>query len=120
AITQMRERSSDAIIAPRAILLGHAHHQRLQLLADLWPPKSLTRLGAVKLLSNQGAVPGQDRIGCDEGRNLCQRPLAQLLPNLRQRLPLPITEPYTALELFAEDPVFCHQVFVAQEKFLVH
>ena len=26
-IAQMRERSSDAIIAPRTILLGHAHHQ---------------------------------------------------------------------------------------------
>ena len=97
-IAQMRERSSDAIIAPRAILLGHAHHQCLQLLADLWSPKSLALLGAVKLLSHQGAVPGQDRMGCDKGRNLFQRPLAQLLPNLRQRLSLPITEPYTALE----------------------
>src|SRR5262245_18213482 len=82
-IAQMRERSSDAIIGPRAILLGHAHYQRLQFLADLWSPKSLALLGTVKLLSNSGAVPGQDRIGWDEVRNLFQYALAHPLPNLR-------------------------------------
>lgn len=33
-VTQMRQGTRNAIIAPAAILLGHAHHQVLKLLVD--------------------------------------------------------------------------------------
>ena len=77
-------------------------------------------MGAVKLLCDQLAVPGQDGGGFDNSRDFFQHRLTPLLTNCRQRFPLPITEPYTALDLFAEDPVFWHQILVAQEECLVH
>ena len=55
----------NAIIAPRAVLLCHTHHQGLQPVVDRGAAPSLALLGAIKLLGREFAVPAENRIGCD-------------------------------------------------------
>jgi hypothetical protein len=81
-IAQMHQSSGNTIVAPRAIFLGHAQDQILEGLIDLRSPERLAVPGAVELLCHQLAVPGQNRLGFDNGRDLCQRLLTQLLTNL--------------------------------------
>src|SRR6266850_2271372 len=119
-VAQIGQGSHDAVIAPRAILLRHAHHQGLQLCRDLRASKRLALLGTIELLGHQLAVPREDRVGCDDAGDLRQRLLAQLLSNLGQGLALAITQAYTTVDLVAQDAIFGHQVLVAQQEFLIH
>jgi hypothetical protein len=48
-------------------------------------------LGAVKLLGDQFAAPGEEGVRCDDGGDVCQGFVAQLLADLRQGLALAIT-----------------------------
>ena len=63
---QVGQSADDAVIAPGAILPGHADNQRFELLVDFGTAWRLPRLGAVKLLGDQFAVPGQDGVGFDD------------------------------------------------------
>lgn len=119
-IAQVRQGADDAIITPRAICLRHADDQCFQLLVDLWASWSLPMLGALKFPSDQLPVPRQDRIGCDDRGDLCQRLLAQLLANGLQGFPFAIAQPHAALYLVAEDTVLRHQRLVPEEEVLVH
>ena len=87
---------------------------------DFWSPRGLALLGAVKLLGHKlrcqaRIVSGVTRVAISSNARL-----PSFFPISASVFRSPITEPYTPLDLFAEDPVFCHQVFVAQEEFLVH
>ncbi len=75
---------------------------------------------AIKLLGDQFAVPAEDGVRFDDRGDVCQGFLAQLVADLRQGLALAITQPYTALELIAEQAIFGHQILMTQEELLVH
>ena len=75
--------ADDPVIAPGAILLRHTHDQGLQLRVDPGAARSLTLLGAIKLLGDQFAVPGEDSVRFDDRGDFRQRFLAQLLADLR-------------------------------------
>ena len=72
----------DPVIAPRAILLGHADDQRLQLLGNHGATGSLALCGAIKLLGHELAVPTENGVGLDDRRHFRQRLLAQLLADV--------------------------------------
>ena len=105
--------SHDAVIAPRAIVLGHADHQGCQLLVDLRTAWSLPLQGAVTLLGDQGAVPGEDGVRFDDRGDFLQGFLAQLLANLGQGLALAIAQAYTTFALVAKHAMFGHEVCIA-------
>jgi hypothetical protein len=119
-IPKMGQGADDTVIAPRAVLLGHAYHEGLQLLVNLRAAWSLALLGAIEFLSDELAVPGKNGLGCNDRRHLLQRLLAQLLANLGQAPSLRISQLDTTSELLAQDTVFRHQVFVVQQEFLMH
>src|SRR5215813_3989898 len=64
-ITQMPQSPHNAVIAPRAILLGETHDQGLEFWIDLGASKRLALLGSVKLLRDELPMPCQ---------NLCLQP----------------------------------------------
>jgi hypothetical protein len=74
------------VIAPRAVLSGHPHHQVLDLFVDAGTATRLARLGGIHLLVGEFAVPRQDGIGRGNGGNLFQCLLAQLRTNLGKLL----------------------------------
>src|SRR5713101_8617306 len=87
-IAQVGEGAHDAVVAPGAILPCYADNQRFELLVDFGTAWRLALLRAVKLLSDQFAVPGEDGGGFDNGGDLRQRLLPQLFPDLGQGLAL--------------------------------
>ena len=77
-------------------------------------------LGAIELLRDELTVPGQDGVRLDDRGYLCQSLLAQLLADLGEGFPLPVSQVDAAGDLLAEKPVLRHQVLVAEQEFLVH
>ena len=119
-IAQMGQDTSDPIITPRAVLLGHADHQGLQLVIHFGAPGGLTLRGAIGLLGDQLAVPREDGVGCDDCGHLGQCLLSQPLPDLGEGLALPITQPHTPWDLLAQEPIFCHEILLAQQELVIH
>src|SRR5256885_12710552 len=111
-VSEIGQCSHNPIIAPRTIFLGYADNQGLQLCSNLRTSKGLALLGAIELLGHQLAVPGEDRVGCDDACDLRQRLLAQLLANLGQNLALTIAQVYPACDLEAQHAVFSPSILV--------
>ena len=73
----------------------------------------------VTLLRHEFTVPAENRVGFDDRRHVLEGLLAQLLADHGEGLALAITQPEATFELVAEDAVFRHQIFVAQQQFLI-
>jgi hypothetical protein len=100
-VAQVGQGSLDSPVAPISILGSHTYHQLPDLLLRTRPAWA-TSLAAIVLLSDQPAVPGQERCrGHHRGQFLQQTP-AQLLGPDRQTSTLVVveTEPL-AFELLA-------------------
>src|SRR6266851_1200090 len=82
-------------------------------------PWGLALLGAVKLLCDQCAMPGEDGVRFDDFRHFRQRLLPQLLADLGEGLALAIAQAYTTFDLVAQDAIFGHQVLIAQQQCLI-
>src|SRR5689334_19618584 len=102
-IAQVGQRADDPVIPPGAVLLGHAHHQGLDLLVDRGTAGSLALLGTVKLFGDQCAMPGEDGVRFHDRCHFRQCLLPQLLADLGQGPALAITQPEAPLYLIAED-----------------
>ncbi len=118
-ISQVLQGARDAVIAPGAILLGHAHHQVLQLLVYAGSSWRGPVLRAIKLLRHELTMPGQNRVGLHDGGNLLQRLLAQLLADLCEGFALAVGQVDPSLDLLTQDAVLRRQVFVAEQEGLV-
>src|SRR5215510_8570622 len=76
-------------------------------------------LGTITRLVRTHTVPHQDRVGFGHRRYLFQSLFAQPLANLGGFSALAHSELPTALYLLAEDPIFGHQVGIAQAELLI-
>src|SRR5712691_8652635 len=56
-VSPVGQGSHDTVIAPRAIFLGHAHHQGLDLLVDRGTARGFSLGGTVKLRGHELAMP---------------------------------------------------------------
>ena len=65
-------------------------------------------------------MPGENRVGFDDGGDFFQGLLAELLAELSQGLALGVGELNTPLNLLAQDTVLCDHVFVAQQELFFH
>src|SRR6266700_214278 len=102
--------ADDPVVAPGAIFLCHAYHQRLQLLVDRGAPWGRAPLGTVTLRGHERAVQAENRIGLDDLGHFRQRLLPPLVADLSQGLPLAVTQPHASLDLVAEDTIFRDQI----------
>src|SRR5215471_1327385 len=93
--------ANDPVIAPRAILLGDADNQRFQLRVNSGTAWRLPLLGAIELLGDQCAMPGENRLELDDLGHCLEGPLAELLPDHSEGLALTIAQPDAPLKLVA-------------------
>ena len=105
---QVGQGADDPVIAPGAILLSHAHDQRLQLRGDPGAPRGLTLHGAVKLLGHELAVPAEHRVRLDDRGHVLQGLLTQLLADVGEGCALAIAESHAPLKLVAQDAILRH------------
>jgi hypothetical protein len=118
-VAQVSHSPCDTVIAPQTVLLSHPDDKGFQLCIDQRAARHLALLGTIELLGNQPARPRKDGVWFDDGSDLFQGLLAELFTNLREGLPLPIAQPDAALNLLAQKAILRHQVFVAQQEFLI-
>jgi hypothetical protein len=100
-VPKVGQGADDSVVAPGAILLGHADDQRFQIRIDRGATGSLALLRAVKFLGDQCAVPAENRIGLDDLRHFQQGLLAQLLADDGEGFALAITQLDATFELVA-------------------
>src|SRR5438128_1103243 len=83
-VAQLSESAGNAVVAPGAILLGHLDDQVFELLVDTGSPHGLSLLRTIEFLRHQLTMPGENRVGFDDGGDFCQGLLAELLDDLSQ------------------------------------
>src|SRR5215510_11098047 len=118
-IAQVGQCTYNAVISPGAILLGHPYHYVFNLLRDVRTADRRLGLGTITLLVRTHTVPRQDGIGLGYCRYLFQSFFAQLLAHRGEFSALAHCELHPTLNLLAEEPIFGHQVGIAQAEFLI-
>jgi hypothetical protein len=116
----MGQGTSQAVIAPTTIFRCHLDDQVLECLVDTGTARQLTLAGAIAFVGGGLALPTEDGVGLDHMRDCFQSFLAQLLTDLGQGLALGVIEPDSPLDLVTQDAIFGHQIFIAEQEFLIH
>jgi hypothetical protein len=106
--------------APAPAFLSEVHHPCLLLCVDWRTTWRVALPRTVALLGDPRAVPGESRVGFHTGSDLLQSEPPELCPILCQALTLAIAQPHATLKLVAEDAIFCNQIGIVQQGFLVH
>jgi hypothetical protein len=91
-IAQIAQGPYNAVIPPRAILAGHAHHEVFPLLGDAGTSDRWTLRRTDIVLVHELAVPSEDGVRLRNRRDLLQCLSAQFVANLSQSLPLSVSQ----------------------------
>jgi hypothetical protein len=108
AIAQVCQGTHNAVILPRAILSGHAHHKVFQCLIKAGTSNRFARLHVMTRLGDERTVPSEDRVRVRNDGDFCQGLLPKLLTKLSEDLTLCVSEMHPACDLVAYDAVFRH------------
>ncbi len=100
-IAQMGQGTGDTVVTPAPILFGHLDNEVFEFLIDTRPSYGASLLGAVEFFGHELTMPGENGVGFDDVGDFFEGLLAQLYPNLSQRLALGVTEPETAFDLLS-------------------
>ena len=104
-VSQIGQGTLDAPIAPIAILFSHPCHQRFDLAGGTRSPRSVLAT-AVVFLSDQLAMPGQQRLWGDDRGDLGQQLPSQTLGLGGQAPALTVGEPQSSsAELFSQNAI---------------
>jgi len=99
AVTQIGQRSDDAIISPASILTRHSHHQSFHVRFNGGAAWIRSVFGTIELLGDEPSIPGQDGVGlCDAG-DLSERLASHTPPDLGEGGALGITQPQSRWQL---------------------
>jgi hypothetical protein len=118
-IAEIGQGTHDAVIAPRAVLSGHPHHQVFNLWVNSGTAGRWTGLGTITLRRSALAIPGEDCVWLGHCRNLFKRLSAQVLANRSKLIALAVREPQASSDLLAEEAILRQQILIAQPKLLV-
>ena len=118
-VTQIRQGSHDAVVAPARVLLRHAHDQTLNVRTHAWGPGTASRLGAVELVGDEPAIPRQNGFGLRHHRHFPQSLSPESVGNLGQGGLFTVGKQQTALDLRFENAVLGGQILVPQPEFLI-
>jgi hypothetical protein len=118
-VPEVGQGADDPVIAPRAIFLGHAYDQGLQLWVNGGTAWRLALCGAIKRLGHELPVPAKNRGGLDDRGHFFQRLPAELLADVRSCLALAIAQAYTPFDLVAKHAIFGHEILMAYQQFLI-
>src|SRR6266571_8486152 len=118
-IAEIGQGTHDAVIAPRAVLPGHPHHQVFNLWVNAGTAGRWTGLGTITLRSSKLAIPGEDRVCLSHCRNLFKRLPAQVLANRSKLFAIAVREQQAPSDLLTEEAILRQQILIAQPELLV-
>src|SRR5262245_19469461 len=107
------------VIAPGAVLLGHANNQFLNCPLD---PRSAwaSILRAIELARDEPSVPSQNGIRQSGSRYVAECLAAQSTTNLAELRSLGVRQLWPTLQLASQDLVLSGEIFIPQQQLLVH
>ena len=118
-MTQVGERTNDAIVPPAGVLASHFHNQCFDFGPDSRAAWIAALFRTVEFAGDQPSVPCQDRVWLGNLGYLSQRFASETLTDLRQRGPLGVRQAHPRRQMRPQDSVFRSQVLVLEEQFLV-
>src|SRR5262249_62175859 len=95
-VAEVSEGTDNPIIAPTAVLLGHADDQRFALRGDSRPSRIGAMFGSIELPCNQATVPPEDRIWHGDTSDLGEELPPVALAEFSECAPLGVEEPEVA------------------------
>src|SRR5499427_4526251 len=116
---QIGQRPHNPVIAPGAVLLGHANNQFLNCPLD---PGSTwaSMLRAIELARDEPSVPSQNGIRQSGSRYIAECLAVQSTTNLAEPRSLGVRELRPTLQLASQDLVLSGEIFIPQQQLLVH
>jgi hypothetical protein len=120
AVTQIGQRSDDWVISPASILTRHSHHQSFHIRFNGGAAWILSVFGTIELLGDEPSIPGQDGVRLGNAGDLSERFASHTPPDLGEGGALEITQPQSRWQLRPQNTVLRGQIFILQEKLLVH
>jgi hypothetical protein len=91
AMTQIGQRSNDAVISPASILTRHSHHQSFHVRGNGGAAWILPASGTIELLGDESSIPGQDGVRLGNAGDLSERFAPHTPPDLGEGGALGIT-----------------------------
>src|SRR5258706_12927804 len=110
----------DPIVAPARIFPRHLHDQAFFFLIYLGAPYTSTESRPIKFVRDELPIPTQNRIGLGRCRHVLQSLSTQAVSDLGQCRLFSFRKQQPTLDLTSQDPVLRRQIFVSQQKFLIH
>src|SRR5262247_981744 len=116
---QIGQRPHNPLIAPGAVLLGHANNQDLNCPVD---PGSAwaSMLRAIELARDEPSVPSQNGIRQSGSRYVAECLAAPSTTNLTELRSLGVRELRPTLQLASQNLVLGGEIFIPQRQLLVH
>lgn len=106
---EILQRAQEARVAPPRVLRRHPHHEPADLREYARPSGPPSRVRPFS--GDELPMPPQNRVGCDERRDLRQHPTAEPLAEDGQPSPVVLRQPQTPMaQLRLQDSVFLAQV----------
>jgi hypothetical protein len=84
-MAQIGQSSSNPVIAPRPVLLGHTNDQVLDVFDDWRPALASTRMRSIEFASDKPSVPPQDGVWHGGSGHLAERLAAESVADFAKR-----------------------------------
>src|SRR5215468_10072719 len=118
-MSQIGQRTYDAVISPATVLACKPNHKRFHLRRDPWTAGIATTAGTVELQRHQASIPGEKRIRLGNARDILPSFAAESFCDLGQSGSLRIRQPEPRRQVSSEDAILGRQVFISQQQFLI-
>ena len=118
-MTEVSERTRDAIVTPAFVRLSHADNQRFQFRAQAGTTGIRAVSRAVELAGDQPTIPGEDGFGFRNTSHFCEPLPAESRADFGERRALGIGKPELTCDVGAENSIFGAQVFALKEQALI-
>src|SRR5262245_40688739 len=119
SMTQIGQRTHDAVISPAAVLARPVDYQRLHFRRDPWAAGTGTTMGPVELLRYQSSIPGQKGSRLGSAGDILQSFAAQSFGDLGQSGSLGIGQAESGWQVCSENAILGRKIFVPQQQFLI-
>src|SRR5215468_11986702 len=106
-MSQIGQRTYDAVISPATVLARKPNHQRFHLRRDPWAAGIGTTAGTVELNRHQAPIPGEKGIRLGNARDILQSFAAESFGNFGQSESLPIRQPEPGGQVRSENAILC-------------
>ena len=118
-VAQLRQGTSQTVITPAPIFLGHLDNQVFQFVLNTGTSRRLALGGAIAFVRGEFSLPGKDGVRFDDMGDFFQGFLPELSAELRQGLALGIAQVQSSCDLMAQDAVFGCEILVTEQQFFI-